>query len=95
MPSTIGHVPKRAILYTKVSTDEQARSGYSLAQQIDAITYLPHIPVNRGSRKAYEPSLSRRALSAANNRAEATASPAAKYSRLPTTISPPPALASQ
>src|SRR5215217_7595659 len=56
---------------------------------------LPRTPVNRGSRDAYGPSLPRRALSADNNRAEATASPAAKYSRLPTTISPPPALASQ
>jgi DNA invertase Pin-like site-specific DNA recombinase len=27
-----GHGPKRAILYARVSTDEQARSGYSLAQ---------------------------------------------------------------
>src|SRR5215207_5912639 len=37
MPSTNGHGPKRAILYTRVSTDEQARSGYSLAQQIEAL----------------------------------------------------------
>jgi DNA invertase Pin-like site-specific DNA recombinase len=28
MPSTNG--PKRVILYARVSTDEQARSGYSL-----------------------------------------------------------------
>src|SRR3954470_3248577 len=35
MPSTDG--PKRAILYTRVSTDEQARSGYSLAQQLEAL----------------------------------------------------------
>ena len=28
---------KRAILYSRVSTDEQARSGYSLAQQIEAL----------------------------------------------------------
>jgi len=27
-----GHVPKRAILYARVSTEEQARSGYSLSQ---------------------------------------------------------------
>ena len=26
--------PKRAILYARVSTDEQARIGYSLAQQL-------------------------------------------------------------
>jgi site-specific DNA recombinase len=37
MPSSIGHGPKRAILYARVSTDEQARSGYSLAQQLEAL----------------------------------------------------------
>src|SRR5215217_8234363 len=37
MPSPNGHGPKRAILYARVSTDEQARSGYSLAQQIEAL----------------------------------------------------------
>src|ERR687883_278985 len=37
MPNTNGHGPKRAILYSRVSTDEQARSGYSLAQQIEAL----------------------------------------------------------
>src|ERR687894_725953 len=37
MPSTNGHGPKRAILYTRVSTDEQARTGYSLAQQMEAL----------------------------------------------------------
>jgi site-specific DNA recombinase len=37
MPNTNGHGPKRAILYTRVSTDEQARSGYSLAQQLEAL----------------------------------------------------------
>jgi DNA invertase Pin-like site-specific DNA recombinase len=38
MPSTNGSFagPKRAILYARVSTDEQARSGYSLAQQLEA-----------------------------------------------------------
>jgi site-specific DNA recombinase len=35
MPNTNG--PKRAILYARVSTDEQARSGYSLAQQMEAL----------------------------------------------------------
>jgi DNA invertase Pin-like site-specific DNA recombinase len=35
MPSTNG--PKRAILYARVSTDELARSGYSLAQQLEAL----------------------------------------------------------
>src|SRR5215213_8096310 len=29
--------PKQAILYARVSTDEQARSGYSLDQQIEAL----------------------------------------------------------
>ena len=37
MPSTNGHGPRRAILYARVSTDEQACSGYSLAQQIEAL----------------------------------------------------------
>jgi site-specific DNA recombinase len=37
MPNTNGYGPKRAILYARVSTDEQARSGYSLAQQIEAL----------------------------------------------------------
>ena len=37
MISTNGHGPKRAVLYARVSTDEQARSGYSLAQQIEAL----------------------------------------------------------
>jgi site-specific DNA recombinase len=35
--STNGHGPKRAILYARVSTEEQARSGYSLAQQMEAL----------------------------------------------------------
>src|SRR3954466_1063831 len=37
MPNTNGHGPKRAILYARVSTDEQARSGYSLAQQMEVL----------------------------------------------------------
>ena len=37
MPYTNGHGPKRTILYARVSTDEQAKSGYSLAQQIEAL----------------------------------------------------------
>ena len=37
MLSTNGHDTGRAILYARVSTDEQARSGYSLAQQIEAL----------------------------------------------------------
>jgi site-specific DNA recombinase len=37
MLSTNGHGPERAVLYARVSTDEQARSGYSLRQQIEAL----------------------------------------------------------
>src|SRR5215207_2581945 len=40
MPSTNGHGPKRAILYARVSTDEQARTGYSLRQQIERLREL-------------------------------------------------------
>jgi site-specific DNA recombinase len=37
MPSSNGHSPKQVILYARVSTDEQARSGYSLVQQMEAL----------------------------------------------------------
>src|SRR3712207_720322 len=37
MTSKNGHGPKRAILYARVSTDEQARGVYSLAQQLEAL----------------------------------------------------------
>jgi site-specific DNA recombinase len=37
MRSTNGHGLKRAVLYARVSTEEQARSGYSLAQQMEAL----------------------------------------------------------
>ena len=37
MPSTNGHGPQRVILYARVSTEEQARRGYSLDQQLDAL----------------------------------------------------------
>src|SRR5919202_2201113 len=39
MQSANGHGPmkKRAILYARVSTEEQVRSGYSLAQQLEAL----------------------------------------------------------
>ena len=37
MPNTNSHGPRRVILYARVSTDEQARSGYSLAQQLEAL----------------------------------------------------------
>ena len=35
MPNTVS--PTRAILYARVSTDEQAKSGSSLAQQLEAM----------------------------------------------------------
>jgi len=34
MPSTNGHGPKRAIIYTRVSGEEQAKKGYSLPDQL-------------------------------------------------------------
>ncbi len=37
MPSTKGHGPKIVVLYACVSTDEQARSGFSLVQQLQAL----------------------------------------------------------
>ena len=37
MSSTNGDGLKMAILYARVSTSEQARSGYSLAQQLEAL----------------------------------------------------------
>src|SRR5215210_1526032 len=37
MPSTNGHEPKRAILYARVSGEEQVKKGYSLADQLDAL----------------------------------------------------------
>ena len=37
MSSTNGHGTGRVVLYACVSTEEQARSGYSLAQQLDAL----------------------------------------------------------
>src|SRR5918911_2136931 len=37
MISTNGHDSLWVILYARVSTDEQARSGYSLAQQLEAL----------------------------------------------------------
>jgi len=37
MPSTNGYGPKRAILYTRVSGDEQRKKGYSLSDQRDAL----------------------------------------------------------
>ena len=43
MLSTYGHGPKRAVLCTRIPTDEQARSGYSLAQQIEA-DYIEQLP---------------------------------------------------
>jgi DNA invertase Pin-like site-specific DNA recombinase len=37
MPSANGHGPKRVVTYRRVSTVEQAESGYSLAQQREAL----------------------------------------------------------
>src|SRR5918997_6337643 len=37
MPISNGPIPEQAILYARVSTDEQAKSGYSLAQQLEAL----------------------------------------------------------
>ncbi len=37
MSNTNGQDPKRALLYARVSTDEQAKKGYSLAQQLEAL----------------------------------------------------------
>jgi site-specific DNA recombinase len=37
MPTTNGQGSRRAILYARVSTEEQVRSGYSLAQQLEAL----------------------------------------------------------
>ena len=37
MPNTNGFGPKAAVLYARVSTDGQARSGYSLPQQMEAL----------------------------------------------------------
>src|SRR5829696_6245844 len=37
MPSPNGLGPSRAILYARVSTQEQAAKGYSLAQQLEAL----------------------------------------------------------
>ena len=51
MPSTNGHGPKRAILYARVSTSEQARSGYSLAQQLEALRAYAGERTTRSSRR--------------------------------------------
>jgi septal ring factor EnvC (AmiA/AmiB activator) len=37
MPITNGHGPKRAILYARVSTDEQAKKGFSILDQLRAL----------------------------------------------------------
>src|SRR3954452_13627105 len=37
MTSSNGHGPKKAILYARVSTEEQVKSGYSLAQQVEVL----------------------------------------------------------
>jgi len=50
IPSANDHGPKRTILYARVSTDEQTRPGYSLAQQIEDMHGMRTSPVP-GSRK--------------------------------------------
>ena len=43
MPSTDGSRPKNAVLYARVSTEEQVKRGYSLAQQLEALReYAAH-----------------------------------------------------
>jgi DNA invertase Pin-like site-specific DNA recombinase len=38
MQSTNGYGPKkRVVLYARVTTEEQARNGYSLAQQLETL----------------------------------------------------------
>jgi len=37
MTGTNGHGPGRAVLYARVSTEEQVKNGYSLAQQMEAL----------------------------------------------------------
>ena len=34
---SVSQTPKRAVLYARVSTDEQAKSGYSLTAQLEAL----------------------------------------------------------
>jgi predicted site-specific integrase-resolvase len=42
MPITNSYGPRRGVRYARVSTDERARSGYSLAQQLEALReYAP------------------------------------------------------
>ncbi len=51
MLNTNGHVPKKAILYARVSTEEQARSGYSLAQQLEALESTQSMKAMRLSKR--------------------------------------------
>jgi len=39
MPSTNGHDHRRAVLYARVSGEEQAKKGYSLADQLDTLRH--------------------------------------------------------
>ncbi len=52
MPTISGYGPKRAILYARVSTDEQARSEYSLAQQLEALCGYTTVRATRYSRRS-------------------------------------------
>ncbi len=60
MPATNGHGGRRAVLYARVSTDEQARSGYSLAQQIEALRDYAAREATRSSKRS--PTLARAGL---------------------------------
>jgi DNA invertase Pin-like site-specific DNA recombinase len=51
MPNTNGHAPKPAVLYARVSSDEQARHGYSLDQQIGALPRVGRPRRLRGTRR--------------------------------------------
>ena len=62
MPSANGHGPMRAILYARVSTDEQARSGYSLVQQIEALRAFGSCRGTRSSRRCKTPDRAAQAL---------------------------------
>jgi DNA invertase Pin-like site-specific DNA recombinase len=54
MLSTDGPGPKRAVFYTRASTEEQARPAYSLTQQIEADEYraTPGAWLRPGDRRA-------------------------------------------
>ena len=55
-----GEGSKRAILYARVSTEEQAKRGYSLAQQLEALREYAARPRVRGPRRGIGPWTERR-----------------------------------